>query len=285
MFRSFVSIVLLTLSVTACGRGATPGTEPPPPAPAAAQQADAPAAPQPTTPAQTAESQQATAAQESMSDDASGDRSDTALERLAALPPSQQLPDGRWKLGTNYKPLIPPQPTSVPAGKVEVVEVFWYGCPHCDVLEPYIASWMKSKPAYIEPVRVPVMWGPPHRAHAKLFYTLEALKRPDLHQKVFDAIHREGNRLVGENDAATLQLQLAFAQAHGIGAKQFNDAWNSFSVASSLQRAEQLTQRYRVEGVPLIIINGKYTTDVGMAGSSTQLIALINDLAAGEPHR
>jgi thiol:disulfide interchange protein DsbA len=282
MFRSIVSIALLTLSVTACGQGATPSGAPPP---ASAQPANTPPVRQPTAPAQTAESQQATAAQESVSDEASGDRSDTALERLAALPANQQLPDGRWKLGTNYKPLVPPQPTSVPAGKVEVVEVFWYGCPHCDVLEPYITSWMKSKPAYIEPVRVPVMWGPAHRAHAKLFYTLEALKRPDLHQKVFDAIHRESNKLVGDNEAATLQSQLAFAQAQGIGAEQFKDAWNSFSVASSLQRAEQLTQRYRVEGVPLIIVNGKYTTDVGMAGSSTQLIALINDLAAGEPHR
>jgi thiol:disulfide interchange protein DsbA len=265
MFRSFVSVVLVLLSVAACGRSSAPSTAPPPPStPPAAHPA---VVAQPVAPAQTAESQQATAAQESVSDETPDQRSDTSLERLAAMPAAQQLPpDSRWKLGTNYKPLMPPQPTSVAAGKVEVVEVFWYGCPHCYVLEPYLASWLKKKPAYVELVRVPVMWSPGHRSHAQLFYTLEALGRTDLHAKVFDTIHRDGNRLLGDTEAGTFKLQLAFAEANGITEKQFTDAWNSFGVASSLQRAEQLTQRYRVDGVPLVVVNGKYTTDVGMAG-------------------
>jgi len=166
-----------------------------------------------------------------------------------------------------------------------VVEVFWYGCPHCSVLEPYLASWEKKKPDYVELVRVPVMWGAGHRAHAKLFYTLEALGRPDLHKKVFAAIHQERNMLIGGTEPETLKAQLAFAQANGIDPKKFQDAFNSFGVASQLQRAEQLTQRYRVRGVPEIVINGKYTTDVSEAGGPAELIELIGDLAASEKRR
>ena len=82
-----------------------------------------------------------------------------------------------------------------PAGKVEVNEVFWYGCGHCYALDPALESWKAEKPAYVEFVRVPVIWGPMHRQHAKLYYTLQALRRPDLHSKVFDAIHQQGLQL------------------------------------------------------------------------------------------
>lgn len=277
MFRSLASVVFLTLSVTACGREIAPNSAPPPAQNAApAQQSTKPA------PAQTPESREATAAQESAGETTPEERSETALERLAALPAEQQLPDGRWKAGVNYKPFMPPQPTSVSAGKVEVVEVFWYGCPHCNALEPYLASWVKNKPDYIELVRIPVMWSAGHKAHAHLFYTLEALGRRDLHQRVFATIHEEKNPLLGKDEAESIKLMVAFARSNGIEEKQFMDAWNSFGVASNLQRAEQLTQRYRVEGVPMIVVNGKYATDVSMAGSPGNLIALIDDLAASE---
>jgi thiol:disulfide interchange protein DsbA len=281
MCRTLVSIVLLTLSVVACGRDTasnTPPTAEQKPAPARETQSAAPAA-------QTAESQQATAAQESVSAGTPEERGDASLERLAAMPSDQQLPEGRWKAGTNYKTLVPPQPTNVPAGKVEVVEVFWYGCPHCNVLEPYIASWLKNKPDYIELVRLPVMWGPAHKLHAKLFYTLEALGRPDLHQKVFEAIHNNNNPLVGKNEAESLNVMVAFVKTNGIDEKKFKEAWSSFGVASNLQRAQQLTLRYHVEGVPLFVVNGKYTTDVGSAGGTSKLIELVDDLAASEKRR
>jgi thiol:disulfide interchange protein DsbA len=285
MFRPLVSIVLLTLSITACGHDAASGAPPPAASSAAPAQEAATPAQAPAAVAQTQESRQATEAQESVSESTPEERSDLSLERLAALPANQQLPNNRWKLGTNYKPLVPPQPTSVPAGKVEVVEVFWYGCPHCNALEPYITSWLANKPEYIELVRVPVMWSPGHKTHAHLFYAIEALGRHDLHQKVFDAIHQQKNTLLGNSEAESLQKMVEFLRTQGVSQKSFMDAWNSFSVASNLQRAEQLTQRYRVEGVPLVVINGKYTTDVGMAGGPSQLIELINDLAAGEKRR
>jgi protein dithiol oxidoreductase (disulfide-forming) len=168
---------------------------------------------------------------------------------------------------------------------VEVVEVFWSGCPHCRALEPYIQSWLKSKPAYIEFIRVPVMWGPAHRAHAHLFYTLMALNRPDLVEKSFAAIQDQHEMLFGPSEEETLKAQQAFAKENGISPEDYAKAYNSFSVNSNLQRAEQLTQRYHVEGVPLVVINGKYTSDVGKAGSQANLISLINDLAAAEHNK
>src|SRR5262249_16613211 len=189
---------------------------------------------------------------------------------------------GRWKPGQNYDPLVPAQPTGVGPGKVEVTEVFWLGCPHCFALEPFIQTWLKNKPPYIEFVRVPVMWGPAHRAHAHLFYSLVALNRQDLVQKAFETIQNQHQMLFGSSDEDTLKAQQAFAQANGVSAEDYSKAYNSFSVNSNLQRAEQLTQRYHVEGVPLIVVNGKYTTDVGKAGSQANLIQLIDDLAASE---
>src|SRR3954471_22824411 len=208
MFRLSVAIALSLISITACGRNAPPSAAPAAPAQNASAQANKPAT-APSAP-QTAESEQATASQETTTEGTTEDRGDAALERLAALPADQQLPAGKWKAGTNYTPLVPAQPTSVGPGKVEVVEVFWYGCPHCAALEPFIQSWLKNKPEYVELVRVPVMWGPVHRAHAKLFYMLRALKRPDLDQKVFDTIHKDGNMLVANDEQATRKMQLEF---------------------------------------------------------------------------
>ncbi len=283
MLRLPVAIALFALSITACAREApTPPAAPP----SAAPPATAAPAQQPTAPtAQTSESKEATASQESTGDETADDKRDASLERLAAMPSDQQLPAGQWKPGVNYTPLVPAQPTNVAPGKVEVVEVFWYACPHCYSLEPFVQNWLKNKPEYVEFVRMPVMWGPVHRAHARLFYILESLGRKDLHAKVFDSIHKEQKMLVANDEAVTRKMQLDFATANGIKAEDFNKAWDSFTVGSALQRAEQLTQRYRVEGVPLVVVNGKYTTDVSHAGGPGQLLALINDLAASEKRR
>jgi protein dithiol oxidoreductase (disulfide-forming) len=185
--------------------------------------------------------------------------------------------------------VVPAQPTSVANGKVEVMEVFWLGCPHCYALEPRLHSWQKTKPAYVEFVRVPVIWQDVHRAHARLFYTLEALGRDDLVAKAFDTIHQDLEKgmppLVGQSEEETYRLQQQFAAQNGVSADDFSKAYNSFSVGSNLQRAEEITQRYHVQGVPFFVVNGKYSTDVAQAGSESKLIELISDLAASErPH-
>src|SRR5882757_9726011 len=275
MIRPLILTPLLALLVCACGRASTSHQHN---ATQVAQQTRPAATQQGAAPAQSAaatiqsETEQAAAAQETAGDNPEEDRTppdrgDVSLEHLAALPADAVLPGGKWKPGTNYDVLTPAQPTNVSPGKVEVVEVFWLGCPHCYALEPFVQAWLKNKPAYIEFVRVPVMWGPAHRAHARLFYALQALNRPDLFEKAFDSIQQKHEPLVAQSDDETLKLQEAFAKDNGITPDDFSKAYSSFTVNSNLQRAEQLTQRYQVQGVPLVVINGKYATDVAKAGS------------------
>ena len=279
------------LAIPGCGRQRA-APSPPAPAPASAPdtqavpptQSSAPPAPPP--PSAQSETEQATASQESGDSGDRQPRSDASLERIAGLPPAAQLPAGKWQPGVNYDPVVPAQPTSVEPGKVEVIEFFWLACPHCYDLEPFIRAWLKTKPAYVEFVRVPVVWQPMHRAHARLYYTIEALGRPGMFEKAFDTVHQLAQSrqapLVGNSDDETLTMQERFAAQNGVSADEFTKAYNSFTVNSELQRAEELTQRYRVEGVPLIAVNGKYTTDVAKAGGPAKIIDLVNDLAAAE---
>jgi thiol:disulfide interchange protein DsbA len=285
MIRLFALAALL--AVSACARQETPPAAPAAPASSVALSPPPAAPPAQSAPSAQSETEQAAASQESV--DAEGEhkaKSDTSLEQIAALPPAAQLPAGEWQPGVNYDPVVPAQPTSVAPGKVEVLEVFWLACPHCYALEPYLRNWLKTKPAYVEFVRVPVYWQPIHRAHARLYYTLDALGRQDLVSKAFDTIHQDLDNhippLYTENEDETFQLQQQFAVKNGVSADDFAKAYNSFTVNSNLARAEEITQRYRVEGVPLIGVNGKYTTDIGKAGSEEKLIKLINDLAAAE---
>jgi thiol:disulfide interchange protein DsbA len=277
------------LALSACAR-----QEPPAPASAQTAPADTPAAAAPsaaTPPAAESrspqsETEQATASQESGDGDGGQARSDASLEKIAGASTAAALPAGKWQAGVNYDPVVPAQPTSVSQGKVEVTEVFWLACPHCYALEPRLRSWLKSKPAYVEFVRVPVIWQPMHRDHARLYYTLEALNRDDLVGKAFETIHQDLENhippLVGQSEDETYRLQQQFATQNGISADDFSKAYNSFSVSSNLQRAEEITQRYHVQGVPFFVVNGKYSTDVAKAGNEAKLIELINDLAASE---
>lgn len=212
---------------------------------------------------------------------------DTALERMTSLPEKVQLPEGRWKAGVNYLPISPAQPTSAEVGEVEVLEFMWLGCPHCYALQPSIENWAKQKPAYVKFVQEHVMWGAPHRAHAKLLYTLQALKREDLVHKAFDEIHQRNNMLISlkGDDAETTAIQTAFAKANGVSEADFKREYTSFAINTRLQRADELNRRYRIESVPEVIINGKYRTDETMAGGKAQLLQLINDLAAAEKGR
>lgn len=290
MNRRLALVAVITLTVAACSRQGAPA-----PSSAAPPAASAPGVLAPATPAtppaaakapSLSETEQARASQES-ADGAAGEKtesSDASLERMAALPADAQLPSGRWKAGVNYDPVVPAQPTSVESGKVEVIEVMWLGCPHCYELEPYVRAWVKTKPAWIEFSRVPVMWQEPQRAHAKLFYTLKALGRPELIDKAFDTIQQQRNPLIGGSDPESLKIAQAWAAQQGVNAQDFANAFNSFSVNSDLQRAEELTARYRVQFVPTFVINGKYTTDVSKAGGPSQIIQLVNDLA-GYEHR
>ncbi len=191
-----------------------------------------------------------------------------------------------WQEGVNYTRLVPGQPTDVPAGQVEVLEFFWYACPHCYALEPMVETWKKSKPSFITFVPVPVTWSDGHRALARLFYTLESLGKLDqLHAEVFKEIQVNNDALVATdpaNEAQTERMQTAFAVKQGISESAFKAAYHSMGVEARLQRADELVQRYRIDGVPTFVINGKYLADVRSAGGPERLLTLVSDLAAQE---
>jgi protein dithiol oxidoreductase (disulfide-forming) len=184
----------------------------------------------------------------------------------------------RFKEGANYRKVVPAQPTSAPPGKVEVVEVFWYGCGHCFALDPAIDSWRnKGKPPYVEFVRVPAMWNDATRMHARLFYTAEALgKLEALHTSMFREIHVNGDML------NTVEKMTAFFKKQGVSPEEFQKTFSSFAVESKLQRADFLNRRYHITSVPTFVVNGKYTTDVSTAGGEPQLFTLLDELAAHE---
>ncbi len=188
-----------------------------------------------------------------------------------------------WQEGVNYTRLVPAQPTYAPAGKVEVLEFFWYACPHCYALDPLIEAWRKTMPSYIAFSRVPVMWAAGHRSLARLFYTLQSMgKLDELHTAIFKEIHVNNDPLVGTDDADSERMQLAFVAKHGVSADAFRTAYHSFTVETDLQRADEQMQRYRITGVPTFVVNGKYVADVGTAGGEQRLLNLVSDLASIE---
>lgn len=212
-----------------------------------------------------------------------GSWTQSACARAPESPAGSAL--DKWQAGTNYQLVPAPQPTGAASGKIEINEVFWYGCRHCYALDPALEQWRTAKPAYVEFVRVPVIWGQVQRQHAKLYYTLQALHRPELHTKVFDAIHRHGMALSAPDEVEARALQFAFLSGEGVTRNEFDAAYDSMTVATNMIRAEDFTKKFAVGSVPVLVVNGKFMTSVSEAGSEAKLIALINDLAASEKAR
>lgn len=279
--HAFLTAALALCALAGCSSSTTPAPPAGPPAAAATAATPAAGSAQAATPAAPAAAP--------AKPDAGGDSS--ALEAAAPLAGAGQLPSLKWVAGKNYVPLSPAQQTDSPPGKVEVIEVFWYACPHCYALDPLLESWRKTKPDYIDFKRVPVTWQEVHRAHARLYYTLSALgKEEALHKDVFELMHtdagHQGNLLFLQgNGQETFSTMQQYAKSKGIAEADFSGAWNSFTVQSNMSRADDIVRRYRIDGVPSILINGKYMTDEGMAGGPANVINIINDLAASErPH-
>jgi protein dithiol oxidoreductase (disulfide-forming) len=188
-----------------------------------------------------------------------------------------------WQEGVNYTRIVPAQPTSVASGQVEVLEFFWYACPHCFSIDSLVESWKKTKPSYVSFSRVHVMWNEGNRALARLYYTLESMGKLDqLHTEVFKEIHIDGNPLVVADPAETERLQAAFVKKFGISESAFREKYHSFEVDNAMRKADELVQRFRIDGVPRFIVNGKYVADVASAGTQERLISLVGDLAAQE---
>ncbi|MGA8706356.1 MAG: thiol:disulfide interchange protein DsbA/DsbL [Steroidobacteraceae bacterium] len=293
MIKHSLALLLLAASLAACARESNPAPAANPQAattaPASSSGNTSSAAASSSGPKSAGDLAAAAVTQQEGADLAAKDRDDngqTQLERIAALPAEGQLPASKWVPGTQYKIVSPSQPTDVPPGKVEVMEFFWYGCPHCYALEPALNGWLKNKANYIEFVRVPATWGEVQRAHARLFYTLKALGKGDeLHAKVFDTIHLDHQYLYAPNDPLETQReQLKFAKDNGISEADFTKAFTAFSTQAALSQADDLNRRYRIDAVPTFVIAGKYETDMQAAGGESNLFELINDLAASEKH-
>jgi len=189
----------------------------------------------------------------------------------------------KYKEGEHYARLIPTQSTVGGADKIEVAEVFMYSCPHCYTLEPYINQWAENKNPDVRLVRIPAIFNQLALMHAQLYYTefylAQAGKLKDpvaFREMVFEEFHRRNNRLTSEDAIRRLFVRV------GVSEEDFNRTWGSFEVNQSLRVAQDLARRYGIASVPKIVVNGKYTTDVGTAGGYTELLELIDELTARE---
>lgn len=175
--------------------------------------------------------------------------------------------------GKDYLVVNPPIPT--PAnGKIEVVEFFWYGCPHCFAFEPMVEAWAKKLPADVDFRRVPVAFrDEPFVAHQRIYYALEEMGLVDaMHGKVFAAIHVDHQRLDNPTEIA------AFMKKNGVDATKFMSYYNGFSVQTKARQATQLSQAYKIDGVPSIGIAGKYLTSASLTGSPQRSLAVTDYL-------
>lgn len=187
-----------------------------------------------------------------------------SLSALAAAPEAFE--------GHEYTRLKNAQPVAT-GNKVEVLEFFWYRCPHCFQLEPGLNAWVKTLPKDAQVRRVPAVFRDDWMPGAKLYYTLEQMNLLDrLHHKVFDAYHVENINL---NDPAMLGGWIA---KQGVDRKKFEGIYNSFSTQSKATQGAQLATAYAISGVPAFIIDGKYTTSVSMAGSQARLFEVLDQL-------
>ena len=177
--------------------------------------------------------------------------------------------------GTEYLTLNQRVGVDAPPGKVEVIEFFWYSCPHCYAFEPQLTSWLKKLPPDVSFKRVPIAFRDDFVPQQRLYYTLEAMGKVDeLHAKVFQAIH--ANRQPTNRDEDIFQ----FAEKNALDRAKFKELYSSFSVSSKVRRAVQLQEAYKVQGVPALGIAGRYYTDAGLAGTMDRALLVTDYLVA-----
>ena len=175
--------------------------------------------------------------------------------------------------GFKYSELKPTQPVSLEGKKIEVLEFFWYGCPHCYNLEPQLESWLKKLPPDVQFRRVPAVFNARWGHDAAIFYTFEAMGVLDkLHRPFFDAIHRDGLRT--DNKEALAQ----WLQKNGVDPKKFDETFKSFTVQSKTRRAVQITTAYGIDGTPAMAVHGRYTVSVEQGGSREGMLQTVSHL-------
>jgi protein dithiol oxidoreductase (disulfide-forming) len=190
-----------------------------------------------------------------------------------ALPAAVRAQGGPVE-GRHYIRLGQPMPVAAPPGKFEVIEFFWYGCPHCAAFEPQLDIWAKQLPEDVAFRRVPVAFRPElYVAHQRLFYALDSLGLvPALQKKVFYAIHVERQRLDNPAEIG------AFATKNGIDPARLTEALNSFGIQARLKQANQLVDGYKIDGVPAIGVHGRFYTSGTLAGDNERALAVTDFL-------
>ncbi|MGF6098212.1 thiol:disulfide interchange protein DsbA [Pseudomonas sp. 18175] len=199
-----------------------------------------------------------------------------ALVTVSLFGMTAQAADVPLEAGKTYVELTNPVPVAVP-GKIEVVELFWYGCPHCYAFEPTINPWVEKLPKDVNFKRIPAMFGGPWDAHGQLFLTLEAMGvEHKVHNAVFNAIQKEGKRLTKPDEMAD------FVATQGVDKDKFLATFNSFAIQGQIKQAKELAQKYGVQGVPTMIVNGKYRFDLGSTGGPEATLNVADQLIAKE---
>ena len=199
-----------------------------------------------------------------------------ALLLIIPLLACAQTAPQQFQEGTNYELVTPAQPTDS-GTNVEVVELFWYGCPHCFHLEPTVTEWLKHKPSNVTFIRVPAVLGPNWGLLARAYFAAEDLGVLNkIHGPLFHAYHELHTPMNTDNDV------IAFFVAQGVAEADIRDAMNSFSVETKMRRARQMSENYRLTGVPTIIVNGKYRTNASMAGSTENIFKVVDFLIKKE---
>ncbi len=179
--------------------------------------------------------------------------------------------------GKHFHRITPAVETGVEDGKVEVLELFWYGCPHCFQLEPYIKAWNETKADYISFIRMPAVLNRSWLAHGRAYYALETMGELErIHPIFFEAIHVQGRRL------RDVESMTRFLSQHNVDAEKFKSAYDSLYVETKINRSAQLVRQYGSSSVPTIVINGKYRTSASDAGGYENLLQVINHLAQQE---
>jgi thiol:disulfide interchange protein DsbA len=174
--------------------------------------------------------------------------------------------------GQDYSELKAVQPVEA-KGKVEVVEFFWYRCPHCYNLEPVLEPWVRKLPADVQFRRVPAVLSDNWAVDAGYFYTFEALGVLEkLHKPFFDAIHKD------KLDIRSETAMTEWLKKNGIERKKFDEVYKSFGVQAKVKRAAQLSAAYQLEGVPLLAVHGKYTVSAEQGGSQAGMLATTDQL-------
>jgi thiol:disulfide interchange protein DsbA len=190
--------------------------------------------------------------------------------------PGGALAQRRPQEGKDYRALESRAPVEAPAGKIEVVEFFWYSCPHCNAFEPKLVAWSGKLPADVVLRRVPVAFRDDFVPQQRLFYALEALgKVKELHGKVFEEIHQNRQPTHRED------LIVAFAERNGLDSAKFRAIYNSPEVQQKAQAARQLQDAYGVDGVPAMGVAGRFYVDGEMAGNLDRILPVV-DYLAGE---